>query len=117
MTSTISTPASVPKRRFAYLKWKKSKKASGSINAGSFDGRRDPNGEKGVEAAEGEDEDGDEDEDVRWDEMWEKGEYLFVRVEGNRAVCAICLMDFEERKRVWGKKANGVDAKAERKAC
>ncbi len=109
--STISTPASVPKRRFAFLKRKKSKKASGSINAGSSDGQRDLNREKDVEAAEGE----DEDEDVPWDEMWEKGEYPFVRLEGNRAVCAICLMDFEEPKRVRGKKAKGVDAKADAK--
>ena len=54
-----------------------------------------------------------------WDEMWEKGEYPFVRLEGNRAVCAICLMDFEEPKRIKGKKAKGVEelnAKAQAQA-
>jgi len=35
-----------------------------------------------------------------WEDNWEKGEYPFVRLEGNRAACAICLMDFDEPKRV-----------------
>ncbi|RDB16790.1 hypothetical protein Hypma_002623 [Hypsizygus marmoreus] len=37
-----------------------------------------------------------------WEEHWEKGEYPFVVLEGNRAACAICLMDFEEPKRIAG---------------
>jgi hypothetical protein len=37
-----------------------------------------------------------------WEDYWETGDYPFVRLEGNRAVCAICLMDFEEPKRVAG---------------
>ena len=34
-----------------------------------------------------------------WEANWEGGEYPFVTLEGNRAACAICLMDFEEPKR------------------
>ena len=37
-----------------------------------------------------------------WEEHWEKGEYPFVVLQGNRAACAICLMDFEEPKRLGG---------------
>ena len=35
-----------------------------------------------------------------WEDNWEQCEYPFVRLEGNRAACAICLMDFEEPKRL-----------------
>lgn len=35
-----------------------------------------------------------------YEDKWEKGEYPFVRLEENRAVCAICLCDFEEPRRV-----------------
>lgn len=35
-----------------------------------------------------------------WEDNWEHCEYPFVRLEGNRAACAICLMDFEEPKRL-----------------
>ncbi|GJJ06519.1 hypothetical protein Clacol_000711 [Clathrus columnatus] len=35
-----------------------------------------------------------------YEEKWEKGEYPFVKLEENRAVCAICLCDFEEPKRI-----------------
>ena len=35
-----------------------------------------------------------------WEGNWEKGEYPFVRLEGNRAACAICLMDFNAPKRI-----------------
>jgi hypothetical protein len=39
-----------------------------------------------------------------WEDTFEQGEFPFVRLEGNRATCAICLMDFEEPPRVGGKK-------------
>ncbi|KAG9316719.1 hypothetical protein JVU11DRAFT_2779 [Chiua virens] len=35
-----------------------------------------------------------------WEDNWEQGGYPFVRLEGNRAACAICLMDFEEPRRL-----------------
>lgn len=39
---------------------------------------------------------------MTWEDHWEAGEYPFVRLEGNRAVCAICLLDFEEPKKTGG---------------
>ena len=41
----------------------------------------------------------DMDESMLWEANWEHGEYPFVALEGSRAACAICLMDFEEPKR------------------
>ncbi|KAK0485966.1 hypothetical protein IW261DRAFT_1453018 [Armillaria novae-zelandiae] len=35
-----------------------------------------------------------------WEDHWEQEGYPFVVLEGNRAACAICLMDFEEPKRI-----------------
>jgi len=46
-----------------------------------------------------------------WEDNWERGEYPFVRLEGNRAACAICLMDFDEPKRVEGR--SGKDSRDE----
>jgi len=37
-----------------------------------------------------------------WADKWEETEYPFVTLEGNRAACAICLMDYEEPKRKPG---------------
>jgi hypothetical protein len=42
------------------------------------------------------------DMDGLWEANWELGEYPFVALEGSRAACAICLMDFEEPKRKEG---------------
>jgi len=70
-----------PKRRFFFLRKKKSRETA--------------SGEKGK--AQGGSSSGDS-----WEDNWEKGEYPFVRLEGNRAACAICLMDFDEPKRVGG---------------
>jgi hypothetical protein len=67
-----------PKRRFFFLRKKKSgdsgSKEKGKAHCGSGSGDS-------------------------WEDNWEKGEYPFVRLEGNRAACAICLMDFDEPKR------------------
>ncbi|KAG5636029.1 hypothetical protein H0H81_009329 [Sphagnurus paluster] len=38
----------------------------------------------------------------KWEDHWEQSDYPFVVLEGNRAACAICLMDFEEPKRLVG---------------
>lgn len=38
--------------------------------------------------------------DDPYEDKWEKGEYPFVKLEENRAVCAICLCDFDEPRRV-----------------
>ncbi|KAF9028995.1 hypothetical protein BDZ89DRAFT_1065706 [Hymenopellis radicata] len=39
-----------------------------------------------------------------WEEHWEDEGYPFVVLEGNRAACAICLMDFEEPNKAGGSK-------------
>ncbi|CAE6379123.1 unnamed protein product [Rhizoctonia solani] len=66
------TPAT-PKRRFFFFK-KKPKKSEMDQNKNKPDD---------VEAA-----------------AWEKNEYPFVKLEANRAACAICLTDFEPPRRV-----------------
>jgi len=48
-----------------------------------------------------------------WEENWEQGEYPFVVLEGNRAACAICLMDFEEPNRIGGETSSSPDLPAE----
>ncbi|KAI0049876.1 hypothetical protein FA95DRAFT_1604035 [Auriscalpium vulgare] len=44
-----------------------------------------------------------------WEDQWERGAYAlpFVRLEGNRAACAICLEDFEAPQRVDGEDKEG----------
>jgi hypothetical protein len=81
--------ATLPKKRFAFLKFKSKKGSKGNdkIDDGGKDGKRQTKGDG---------------EPQSWEEHWEQGEYPFVRLEGNRAACAICLMDFEEPKRVVG---------------
>jgi len=63
-------------------------------NLSSFKVKKDDNvmAGKGFEEGNG--------EPLTWEEHWEQGEYPFVVLEGNRAACAICLMDFEEPKRI-----------------
>ncbi|KAJ8592348.1 hypothetical protein M405DRAFT_872970 [Rhizopogon salebrosus TDB-379] len=48
-----------------------------------------------------------------WEDNWEQSQYPFVRLEGNRAACAICLMDFEEPKRLGGAEAVATEKKEE----
>ena len=69
------------KKRFTFLR-KAFLKTSGSKSGKSGDGEGDGEGEGS------------------WEDDWEKGEYPFVRMEGHRATCAICLMDFDEPPRV-----------------
>lgn len=42
----------------------------------------------------------DEEQGLEYEDKWEKGEYPFVRLEDNRAACAICLCDFDEPRRI-----------------
>lgn len=37
---------------------------------------------------------------LTWEDNWERGAYPFVQLDGHRASCAICLLDFQEPKRV-----------------
>jgi len=43
---------------------------------------------------------GPRNEEQCYEDKWERGDYPFVKLEGNRAACAICLCDFQEPKRV-----------------
>ncbi|KAH9998534.1 hypothetical protein BJV74DRAFT_825061 [Russula compacta] len=43
---------------------------------------------------------GDPNRPLTWEDNWEKSEYPFVQLDSHRASCAICLLDFEEPKRV-----------------
>lgn len=44
----------------------------------------------------------DSEKEETWEGHFEKSDYPFVVLEGNRAACAICLMDFEEPRRRRG---------------
>lgn len=90
-----TSPKSRPiKRRFFFLR----KKKPGESNSKQKD--------KGH---------GDPDSGGSWEDNWEKGEYPFVRLEDNRAICAICLMNFDEPRKVGAdlgenKKDEGTEA-------
>lgn len=78
-----TTPAS-PKRRFKFLKFK-SKPAA---NSGD------------TEASTPEEKKSEGKEPQTWEDNWEQEGYPFVVLENNRASCAICLLDFEEPRKV-----------------
>ncbi|KAI0031727.1 hypothetical protein K488DRAFT_78889 [Vararia minispora EC-137] len=78
-------PAPVKKPRFRWLRVKKKQGAKGDEKGGDLE----KDGEK----------DEDDGKPKVWEDNWEKAEYPFVRLEDNRASCAICLLDFEEPKR------------------
>ncbi|KAJ7579264.1 hypothetical protein C8J56DRAFT_340856 [Mycena floridula] len=79
-----------PKRRFRFLKFKpkKPKTEGASESSETKEGKQ--------VAVEG--------DPQTWEDHWEQDGYPFVILDGNRAACAICLLDFEEPKRV------GVDS-------
>ncbi|KAJ7096312.1 hypothetical protein C8R44DRAFT_812698 [Mycena epipterygia] len=78
-------PSMQPKRRFKFLH-RRRKDASSNSPPGDVPERTpQENGEPQT-----------------WQDHWEHTGYPFVVLEGNRAACAICLMDFEEPKRIAG---------------
>ncbi|KAF8210284.1 hypothetical protein K438DRAFT_1570472 [Mycena galopus ATCC 62051] len=79
--------AAKPKRRFKFLHRRKGNKdGSFSSSAGDVPVKTSrPAGEPQT-----------------WQDHWEHTGYPFVVLEGNRAACAVCLMDFEEPKRIAG---------------
>ncbi|KAG0706104.1 hypothetical protein DFH29DRAFT_903607 [Suillus ampliporus] len=78
-------PASrTPRRRFAFFRRRPANKSGEGVQ--NHDGKQGTNSE--VKDRE------------TWEDNWEQCKYPFVRLEGNRAACAICLMDFEEPKRL-----------------
>lgn len=87
-TRKPSTQKKKPKWRFAFLRRKRR-----SVRSDSAKGKGATNDGRERET---------DPEKMTWEERWEPGEYPFVRLEGNRAVCAICLLDFEPPKRIDG---------------
>jgi len=80
-------PSAKPKRRFKFLHRRKGNKdESSSSSPGDVPVRttQQPG------------------EPQTWQDHWEHTGYPFVILEGNRAACAVCLMDFEEPKRIAG---------------
>ncbi|KAH7888593.1 hypothetical protein F5I97DRAFT_722104 [Phlebopus sp. FC_14] len=80
-------PSSLRKKRFAFFR-KKSSRTEGETDRDTAN--KKTKSSTSPEAKEGE----------TWEDNWEQCEYPFVRLDGNRAACAICLMDFEEPKRL-----------------
>ncbi|KAF8843008.1 hypothetical protein BDN67DRAFT_253557 [Paxillus ammoniavirescens] len=78
---------SLPRKRFAFFRTKSQKQDKAADTNASDTKIKSP-----TTAAEGELE--------TWEDNWEQCEHPFVRLEGNRAACAICLMDFEEPRRL-----------------
>lgn len=89
------TSASTPKTRFRFIRKLSSFKGKQNASAANTSGNtEDP--EKNTEPQ-------------TWEQHWEQGEYPFVVLEGNRAACAICLMDFEEPKKIGGVPSDIID--------
>ncbi|KAL4263083.1 RING-type domain-containing protein [Pleurotus pulmonarius] len=79
---------STPSRRFKFLRISRKKQTASTSEKGEGgEDKKSPSG-KGAE------------DPQTWENQWVQSEYPFVKLEGNRAACAICLMDFEEPKRV-----------------
>lgn len=83
----VTKPVTKPKPRFRFLKSRS--KAKGIATA---PGKLPPDVEKASGSG----------QPMTWSDYWEDSDYPFVVLEGNRAACAICLMDFEEPKRKPG---------------
>ncbi|KAI9461729.1 hypothetical protein F5148DRAFT_1214795 [Russula earlei] len=49
---------------------------------------------------------------LTWEDNWEKGDYPFVQLDSHRASCAICLLDFQEPKRVEDDGTQGLQEAA-----
>ncbi|KAJ7462319.1 hypothetical protein B0H11DRAFT_2160178 [Mycena galericulata] len=83
-----SLPSSVPqKRRFKFIHRRRGDKdGSSSTPPAEVPERTSPEAGK----------------PQTWQDHWEHTGYPFVILEGNRAACAVCLMDFEEPKRIAG---------------
>ncbi|KAH0827967.1 hypothetical protein J3R83DRAFT_3605 [Lanmaoa asiatica] len=80
-------PASFPRKRFAFFRKRISKKDIVTDASAKNRNAKVPTPDTIKEPE-------------TWEDNWEQCEYPFVRLEGNRAACAICLMDFEEPKRL-----------------
>ncbi|KAJ6593910.1 hypothetical protein B0H19DRAFT_977069 [Mycena capillaripes] len=79
-----STAPAKPKRRFKFLHRRRGNKDASSAPAGDLPERTPQQAG----------------EPQTWQDHWEHTGYPFVILPGNRASCAVCLMDFEEPKRI-----------------
>lgn len=86
-----------PHPRFTFFRRKKSTPQSSP-------GAPSPKSEGSETAVDGESEE-------EWEDRYEKSSLPFVRLENNRATCAICLMDFDEppRKKTKGKSPSNAN--------
>lgn len=87
---TIEEPKPPQQKRFKLLRRFRSKRSKQSDNLDI---------EKDESSTTKEDAGVHEDEPISWEDNWERSDYPFVALEGNRAACAICLLDFEAPKR------------------
>ncbi|KAI6046082.1 hypothetical protein EDC04DRAFT_2558531 [Pisolithus marmoratus] len=78
-------PTSLRRKRFAFLPRRRQKDAT-------VENQVEDKGAKAPMSTEAT-------EEETWEDTWEHSQYPFVRLDGNRAACAICLMDFEEPRR------------------
>ncbi|KAF4620323.1 hypothetical protein D9613_000687 [Agrocybe pediades] len=102
-TKTKPVQSKAPSRRFKLLN-----RFNRPRKNGNEQGSEDKGAEKEMEKGELHDENAG---NISWPEHWEQGEYPFVALDGNRAACAICLMDFEEPQRRVRGGSEPVDAK------
>lgn len=82
-TTPTKSTATERKRKFRFAFFRRSKSGNNTSNGKSSKGK---SGESNEEAH-------------AWEDAWIPGDYPFVRLEGHRAACAICLMDFDEPER------------------
>ncbi|OBZ69328.1 hypothetical protein A0H81_10940 [Grifola frondosa] len=76
--------------------------------------RKDVDNPKGFSKEDIEDiHDGEFDAPGAWEDLWERGEYPLIRLEGHQSTCGICLMDFEAPKRILPLPEEGADGAAE----
>lgn len=94
-----TSSAEIPQRRFRFLR-----KVLPKPKANKKEGKVDEKQEGTSNAKQG---------PISWEENWEQGEYPFVSLEGNRASCVICLVDFEEPKRRYPPTGQGDEEKVE----
>lgn len=77
-------PKSTTSRRFFFLPFRRRNASTGNntVKSGSMKEKKGSN------------------RPSTWEDNWVKGEYPFVQLENHRASCAICLLDFQEPRRV-----------------
>jgi len=93
-------PKPEPSRRFRFFPRRVGKSTGGTTKSGTGKGK----GKGGSK------------QPLTWEDNWERGDYPFVQLDGNRASCAICLLDFQEPKRVSEGVLKTVEEKSDSEA-